>query len=239
MPEIALNYQNRLEINITPGEASPTWARISKGFSNLAEGMNEVLHQASYLGDGGWGSTEVTGGQYICTLTGVRYFGDLAQDWIFSDGVVYKFGDSRKTQFRIVRGNQAILLWNVTLANVTNSGGDANQPGAISVAIHGNGEPELLTDVYLSPLSVVSLPGDTGKTGVYVNPMKEAANSYKYKTGANVDMPVFDAVLTTGWTAWDGTAELTATTGNQIVIAEVETGTNKAKKAGRATVTAG
>lgn len=89
MTQIALNYNNVLEIDITPQGSNPTWARICKGFSNLAEGLNEVLYQASFLCDAGWGSTEVTGGQYIATLTGTRYFGDPAQDYIFSDAVMY------------------------------------------------------------------------------------------------------------------------------------------------------
>ena len=239
MLELGLNYQNKLEIDITPNGVAKTWAEMKKGFANLAEGMNEVLYQASYLGDQGWGSTEVTGGQYIVTLTGVRYFGDAAQDWIFSDEVMYNFGDARKTTVRITRGNQAIIQWSVTLANITNAGGDANQPGAITVAVHGNGAPEILTDIYLDPLTVVSVSGSTsGDTAIYVNPALSVGNSYKYKIAATVDMPSYDDVLTTGWTEWNGTIEITATTGHQIVIAEVETATNKAKKAGRAMVTA-
>ena len=66
MLELGLNYQNKLEIDITPNGVAKTWAEMKKGFANLAEGMNEVLYQASYLGDQGWGSTEVTGGQYAC-----------------------------------------------------------------------------------------------------------------------------------------------------------------------------
>lgn len=238
MPEVSLNYKNKLEIDITPKGASPTWARICKGFANLSQAMNEVLYQASYLCDQGWGSTEVTGGQFIATLTGVRYYNDVAQDYIFSDGVMLDFGDSRKTTLRITKQNQAILEWDITLANITESGGDSQQPGAITVAIHGNGAPRILLGALLEQLTVVSVAGSiAGDTAVYVNPSVAVGNSYKYKTGANVDIPAFDAVLATGWTTWDGSADITATTGNQIVIAEVETATNKAKKAGIAIVT--
>ena len=239
--EVSLNYKNELQIDITPDGAARTWAAICKGFSNLAEGVNEVLHQASYLCDLGWGSTEVTGGQYICTLTGVRYFNNQAQDFIFSDAVMYGFGAARKTTLRIVRQNAAIIEWDVTLANVSMSGGDANKPAAISVAIHGNGAPRLLTDIYLDPLKVVSVAGaDATHTQVYVNPaLAGAGNSYKYKTADAVDLPAFDEVLITGWTAWNGAAEIVSAAGNVIVIAEVETSSNKAKKAGVADVTVG
>lgn len=239
MPEISLNYKNTLEMDITPGTGSPTWARLCKGFANLAEALNEVLYQASYICDQGWGSTEVTGGQYICTLTGVRYFADQVQDFIFSDAVMHNFGESRKTRLRITRQDGTIILWEVTLANITISGGDANQPAAISVAIHGNGAPEIITDTYLDPLTVVSLPGTDGNTNVYVNPLVEAAHSYKYQLGTQAAIPAKGAVLTTGWTAWNGAATIPATAGQIITVAEVVTATNAAAKAGTAAVSVG
>ncbi len=236
--DIVLNYEYSLDLDITPYGASETWAPLYKGFSNIAEALNEVLHQASYFGDSGWGSSEVTGAQYIVTMTGVRYAGDAAQDYIFSDAVRYAFGSARKTTLRVSQNGVALVKWPVTLANITQSGGAANQPANISVAIHGNGAPQALAGIYLEPLTVVSVAGTgAGNTAVYVNPAKESANSYKYKTGASVDLPEFDAVLTTGWASWNGSANIAATTGQEIVIAEVETSTNKAKKAGRAIVT--
>lgn len=238
MSEIALNYENSLEIDITPTGGSRTWVKICKGFANIAESLNEVIYQASYLCGKGWGSSEVTGAQYICTLTGVRYFGDQAQDFVFSDAVMLNFGKARKTALRVTRQNAAILEWDITLAKITMSGGDANQPAAISVEIHGNGAPEILTGVYLAPLKVVSVPGGTaGQTSIYVNPTIEAGFSYKYKLGASVELPMFDEVLTTGWTVWNGTVAIAATTGQQIVVAVVETASNKAKKGGIADVT--
>ncbi|MFA9381680.1 MAG: phage tail tube protein [Acetanaerobacterium sp.] len=239
MSDIALNHSNILEINITPRGTDHTWAEIKQGFANIAEALNEVLYQASFLGDGGWGSTYVTGGQYTFTLTGKRFFGDPAQDYIFSDEVMHYFGQARETQVRITRQNGTILLWNVTLANTTNSGGDANQAADISVTVHGNGKPQILTGGLLEQLSVVSVAGSTeGGTAVYVNPIGPASgNSYKYHTGATVELPSYDQVLTTGWTTWNGIDEIEAITGSYIVIAEIDTGTNKARKAGRATVT--
>jgi hypothetical protein len=234
-----LNYLYKLEIDITPLESSATWAALEAGFSNLSEALNEVLYQAAHFGNGGWGSTDVTGGQYTATLTGVRVIGDLAQDYIFSDNVRYAFGASRKTTLRVSRSGVALVEWGITLANITQSGGDANKPANISLAIHGNGAPILLTDTYLEPLKVVSVAGSSaGDTAIYVNPEKEEANSYKYKVGNSVDLPLYDAALTTGWTSWNGSAEITAETGQEIVIAEVVTSTSKARKAGKATVTA-
>lgn len=239
MPELALNYNYKVEIDITPS-SDPTWAEMYAGWKNLKESLNEVLHQATYFGDGGWGSTDVTGGQMTTTLAGVRMTGDAAQDYIFSNAVRYNWGSARKTNLRITAPDGAMVLWPITLAKIENSSGDANGAGDISVDLHGNGAPEVISGgLVIEPLVVVSVEGSlSGDTAIYVNPAIEAENSYKYKTAASVDIPVLDTVLTTGWTTWDGLAEITASTGNQIVIAEVETATNKAKKAGKAVVTA-
>jgi hypothetical protein len=45
-------------------------------------------------------------------------------------------------------------------------------------------------------------------------------------------------VLTTGWTVWNGIADITAATGTYIMVAEVLTADNKVKKLGSQVVTA-
>lgn len=60
-----------------------------------------------------------------------------------------------------------------------------------------------------------------------------------YKTGVSVSNPAYDEVCNTdaGYTAWNGTDEITATTGQKILVVEVETSSFKARKAGQATIT--
>lgn len=90
----------------------------------------------------------------------------------------------------------------------------------------------------LGTLTVTSAEGTaSGKTALTVTPAKTAGNSYKTKTAASVTLPAYDEACTTGYTAWDGTAEVSATTGQKILVVEVDSG-NKAKAAGIATVTA-
>lgn len=90
----------------------------------------------------------------------------------------------------------------------------------------------------LGTLTVTSAAGTTtGKTAISVNPTLTSGNSYKYKVAANPTMPTFDQLISQGYTAWNGTDEITAATGTKIVIVEV-TPNGHAVKAGEATVTA-
>lgn len=93
------------------------------------------------------------------------------------------------------------------------------------------------TNAKIGELTVNSVAGTSasGKTKVTVSPSLSAGNSYKYKTASSVTVPEFGADCKSGYTAWDGVSEITATTGNKILIVEVDTN-NKAVKAGSATV---
>lgn len=92
------------------------------------------------------------------------------------------------------------------------------------------------TNAKIGELTVNSVAGTSasGKTKVTVSPSLSAGNSYKYKA-SSVTVPEFGAECKSGYTAWDGVSEITATTGNKILIVEVDAN-NKAVKAGSATV---
>lgn len=76
----------------------------------------------------------------------------------------------------------------------------------------------------------------TGDTKVTVTPALVSGNSYKYKTGATLTIPNVGDVLTTGYFTWDGTSDISAKTGDKILIVEVDSA-NKAVKGGQSTVT--
>ena len=232
-------WQWLLEIDITPTAATRLYKQLMEGINNLGFALNEILFQTSWMSDGGWGRTKVTGGQLSLNLTGNRITGNEAQDYAFSTDVLFAFGDKRETTMRITAPNGDQLIWPITLTNLTPGGGPANNGSAIAINIHSNGAPEITeASSVIGQLTVVSVAGtNSGDTAIYVNPAIGGGHSYKYKTGTALSIPAFEAVLTTGWTAWNGTANITATTGQDIVIAEVD-GDNKAIKAGKATVTA-
>ena len=84
----------------------------------------------------------------------------------------------------------------------------------------------------LGQLTVVSLEGEAaGQTMVYVNPIKEAENKYKYKAGDSVDFPAY-LENCSSMTDWDGKAAISATAGTKVLIVECDA-ENRAKKAGK------
>lgn len=86
-------------------------------------------------------------------------------------------------------------------------------------------------------LAVYSVEGaDSGKTRLAVTPAATASQSYKYKVAASPTMPALGDVLTTGWTSWDGAADVTATNGYKIIVVIVTTSTNACVRAGMAVV---
>ena len=89
----------------------------------------------------------------------------------------------------------------------------------------------------LEELTVTSAAGtDSGDTKITVSPALESGHSYKYKVGTDVSVPEYGAFVK-NYTAWDGTADITATTGKKICVIECDSD-YLAVKAGTATVSA-
>ena len=108
-------------------------------------------------------------------------------------------------------------------------------------------EKEAIAYVYklfgkeLKTLNVKSAEGQTtGKTKLTVTPAKEEENTYFYRTGAKVTMPAYNDLCdgTMGWMAWDGTSEITAKTGDKLIIVEVTAQEHLARSVGEAAVAA-
>lgn len=139
-----LNYETEAFINTTPGEETATWASLAALTKNMAESLNEVLYQASYYKDKGWGSTEVVGAQLTLTLTGDCKPTDAAYEYITGEDVMYGLGEARKTHMKLTKGDKYVI-WPITLANITKGRGDSAAANALTVTIHGNGRPVLGT----------------------------------------------------------------------------------------------
>lgn len=93
------------------------------------------------------------------------------------------------------------------------------------------------SDDQLGVLTVTSVAGtNSGTTKLTVSPAKTSGNSYKYKVGEVAASVSYGQNVQT-WTAWDGTADITAQTGKAVTVVECDSA-YKALKAGNATVTA-
>lgn len=142
-PEI--NYETEAFLNTAEaGAAAPVWSSLDALTKNMSQSLNEVLYQASYYKDKGYGSTEVTGAQLTLTLTGDVKPGDAACDYLLSEKVLYGLGAARKSHIKLAKGTK-VIIWPVTLANITPAYGESNQPNALTVTIHGNGRPAIST----------------------------------------------------------------------------------------------
>lgn len=89
-------------------------------------------------------------------------------------------------------------------------------------------------------LTVTSVAGSTtGKTKITVSPSKiVSSNKYKYKvqSGEFSSLPELGDDLS-AWTDWNGSADITATNGYHIAVAEVEAD-NTCEKVGTTVVVA-
>lgn len=89
----------------------------------------------------------------------------------------------------------------------------------------------------LAELTVSSVAGtETGDTKITVSPELTSGNSYKYKIGDSAQSVTYGKNVQT-WTAWDGSADITAETGKVITIVECDSAYH-AVKTGNAVVTA-
>lgn len=93
------------------------------------------------------------------------------------------------------------------------------------------------TDAGLDNLTVTSIAGtNSGDTKITVSPALTSGNSYKYKVADNATLPALGQSVK-NWSTWNGTADITAATGKEIVVVECDSA-YRAVKGGVATVTA-
>ena len=138
---LLVQSKHLFEINTNPGGATPEWARLARGFNSFEPSTNEEIDQTPYLDGEGFGTTTVMGAQLTLTFTGHRYYGDPAQDFIFSKAM--EIGTERETEFRWTKPDGEVVEGPCTIAEVTGPGGEANAKGEITVAIHINGKPTI------------------------------------------------------------------------------------------------
>lgn len=161
-------------------------------------------------------------------------------------------GDQKAT--RHVMYNCTATRPSVTGATTTNTKEPNTESMTLTAAPLSNGNIKARTTVNTpvasynawygavwQPLGVLTVTstagGASGETTLTVTPTLTSGNSYKTKTGSDLTLPSYDEVLGSGWTDWDGSEDITATTGQQIAVVEV-TAEDKARAGGITEVTA-
>lgn len=232
--------------------------RLMNVFENVDESPNAQTTDKHYVSDKS-STTITTGYQTQFPITGDRYKDNAVTDFIADIAEKQLLGVQaayyRVNVFKPIEGKENTFYarkFTVEFAIDTLGGaggeiatieGNMNAQGDVII-----GEFNTTTKTFtpadeaapgdIGVLAVASAAGaTTGTTHIVVAPALAVGNSYKYQTASTVTLPTLNAVLTTGWMTWNGTADITATDGQQIVIAEVDAD-NKAKKAGIATVEA-
>lgn len=139
----------------------------------------------------------------------------------------------------------------VTKGNVYLDRLPASPESGVQSALEGKGftfkasapdvvRPKWETNGSLSTISVASAAGTaSGTTKLTLSGYTQGTGeSYKYKTADSTAPSVYyGQELDNTWTAWNGTADITAATGTKITIASVDS-TGAVVAAGNATVTA-
>lgn len=229
----------------TEGDASTDvsgYAVVEMGIAGLDAQLNPVTQDKQYIRAGQ--TTMKTGTQRSFAVTGDRYIGDEAQDYCLSHGMKYGTGNGVVTNyvyFNILNGKgekgQCSIIVN------SDGSGNAGESSAVDIEFKKIGATPI-EYIYqgvvatLKELTLTSSEGtEIGKTVLTVIPTLTEGNSYKYKAAANPTIPEYGVVCASGYTSWDGNAEITASTGHKIVVAEVDAD-NKTVGAGMTTVTA-
>lgn len=142
LPKVAgveLNHEVKVFINTTPeASGSATYKSMCEAFTSVSRAMNEVVHTASFLSDGGYSSSNVTGFQPTITLQGEFMAADPVCAYL--DKIQWSPGAARVTDIKMNRNGQ-IVTCPVTLTQIAIAGGESTAPNAVTVVMAMNGKP--------------------------------------------------------------------------------------------------
>jgi hypothetical protein len=156
-----MNFESLLEIDVNYG-GSASWAAIASGVKTVSQALNEVVAQDQYYDGEGFAESEVTGAQYIVSVTCDRVAGDTAQDYIL--GLQFLLGCNRKTQARFTNYQGDVKSGVVTIANIAPPGGDAAAKGEWSFELHFKAKPTLAVGATAPELSATIAAGSVAGT---------------------------------------------------------------------------
>jgi len=122
-----LNKDIKAYIDMTPCEATPTWAEIRKNITSMSDDMNETVEEYEYY-DGD--ESEVTAVQHIFGFEGNTNYGDIAQKEIINRK--HLTGVGRKGNFKVIYPWGTIVEGSGTLTDIVTIGGNAKERLSLS-----------------------------------------------------------------------------------------------------------
>ena len=225
----------------------PTYSDLGEDVDNCPNNMKELKHLDSWECTLGFTSLGVSPANIKLALGAADIGGsstitprrDLAQT-DFSD--LWWVGDRADGGFVAIQIKNALSTGGFSLTTSKSGKGQVavTLTGHVSMAAQSV-VPMVFYSAEGSGLGYIPLASfagsSSGKTAITSGYTLASGESYKYKLGSQADTVTYEQVLTTGWTAWNGSDNITATTGQYITVAAVVTSNNKAHAVGSVMVT--
>lgn len=214
-----LNYQNLIEIDITPKAATRTWKPLAAGISSFDYSFNESVDQQTFMNDAGFASSFVEGKQLTFSFSGIRITGDAAQDFVASKEA--ELGDECLTNIRITAADGSKKSGQCTLTGIVANGGDAGASSAFSFEAHVNGRPDL------TPISPAPALTATIEAGTEIGTTKATAtagvgNSLVYKLEAQTAGGVRLGQVVSGYFAYTSGDDIIASVDQYLQLYELD-----------------
>lgn len=134
--DFAPNYCHVIELDITPTEATPTWANALVGITECAPASDETVDEDDYYDNFGMDDTNVSKIKPSLAMTGYRRYGDPVQDFVQSKAL--STGKDRKTNYRWTQPDGTFLQGKCSLVDLVpgSSMGEASAKGDLSYTIN-------------------------------------------------------------------------------------------------------
>lgn len=227
---------------------------MNAGFTELDESPSAKTTSKRYIGDSSETKT-ITSYDWSTDFTTDQIRSEKAIDAICNIGELCLTGSDAETDYLIVdldnegTSPNTFKARKIRVAIEVKDFKSKDGEMAASGSLLGKGDPLVGTfDVTagsfsigfapatLGVLTLTSLAGTlSGTTKITATPALTVGNSYKYITDVSISKPLYGDVCTSGYTSWNGASDITAVTGNQILIVEVDSN-NRALKTGVITV---
>jgi len=225
---VVLNFMDLVEIDITPAGAARTWKALAAGIESFDASNNDNLDQRSFMNDNGYGNSEVIGKQFTLGFSGVRVWGDAAQDWL--ESISSELGDAVKSSLRITDAFGNVKTASCTFGNLVVSGGEAGARSTFSGEIHAHGKPARTPKAAAAALTATVAAGSVIGTTKFTA-TAGAGNSLAYKLSAATAGAIYGGQYLSGQIAYTSAANIAATAGQFLQMYELDANGRVAKYA--------